>query len=63
MLLAVDILSEIAHVLGFSVLDTVTPLTSWPDASWDDFYFLQTILKQGGASKMITMMLMNSYLY
>ena len=45
--------------LSFAIVDTSIPLSSRPDASWDGLHFLQARERVGGASKMITMMLLH----
>lgn len=59
MLEASAALVRMANKLGISVLDTITPFSSRPDASWDGFHFLQVLDREGGASKMLLMMLLN----
>jgi len=59
MVIANSLLEAALKNLSFSVADTFTPLLSRPDASWDGNHFLQVLDKLGGASKMVTMMLLH----
>jgi hypothetical protein len=54
-----SVLRQVAEDLGFVIFDTIPPLESRQDASWDGFHFLQVRDKRGGVSKMLMMMLLN----